>query len=244
MATSARVRTAMSSPGSVVFDLDGTLVDHKSASASAIKALISNTGTHAESSELERAVFEWHRLERLYFTRYLAGEISFQDQRRGRISDILTFLGRDSTETVDDLFDAYLGLYEAAWTAFDDVVPTLTALADLGYRVHVFSNGQHAQQERKLEHTGLRAYVDGLVTSGDLGLSKPDPAAFDAAWNALGADKNRSCYVGDDLHTDARAAAAAGIRGIWINRARERHDATDVLELSSLEEIADRIEFA
>jgi putative hydrolase of the HAD superfamily len=230
--------------GSVVFDLDGTLVDHQGASVSAIRAWISKSEVSTETSELERGVFEWQRLEKLHFSRYLTGEISFQDQRRSRILDILTFLGREISESVDDLFDSYLELYEEAWAAFDDAVPTLTALKDLGYQVHVFSNGQRAQQERKLEFTGLGPHIDGLVTSGDLGVSKPDPHAFTAAWHALGADKNRSCYVGDDLYNDARAATTAGIRGVWINRASERHDAIGVVELSSLEEISDRIEFA
>jgi len=221
---------------SMVFDLDGTLVDHRSASSSAIKTWISATGASTDAA-LALGVTEWARLEHLHFSRYLAGEISFLDQRRSRMSEFLAFLGRGSSHQLDDLFDSYAELYEAAWVAFDDVIPALSVLRDLGYRVCIFSNGERAQQERKLERTGLGDHIDGLITSSDLGMSKPEPAAFSAAWTALGLRMDRSCYVGDNLDVDVRAAAAAGIRGVWINRARDRHDAIDVVEIRSLEEL-------
>jgi putative hydrolase of the HAD superfamily len=224
------------SANSVVFDLDGTLVDHQGASSSAIRAWMSNSGVSADA-ELARGVVEWARLERLHFSRYLAGEISFQDQRRSRISGLLAFLGQRSGKTGDDLFDSYLALYEAAWAPFDDVLTSFTVLEKLGYRICVFSNGQRAQQVRKLERTGLNAHVDGLITSGDLGVSKPDPAAFGAAWAALGIDQGRSWYVGDDLDSDARAASTAGIRGVWINRGKEPDGTAGVTEIRSLDEL-------
>ena len=224
------------SVGSMVFDLDGTLVDHRSASSSAIKTWISRTGASTDA-ELALGVAEWTRLEHLYFSRYLVGEISFRDQRRGRMAELLAFLGRGSSHRLDALFDCYAELYEAAWIAFDDVVPALSVLRDLGYRICIFSNGERAQQERKVERTGLGDHIDGLITSSDLGMSKPEPAAFSAAWTALGLHKDRSCYVGDNLDVDVRAAAAAGIRGVWINRVRDRQDANDVVEIRSLDEL-------
>ena len=221
---------------SIVFDLDGTLMDHQGASLSAIKTWIRNTGVSTDA-ELESGAVEWARLERFHFSRYLTGEITFQDQRRRRISGLLAFLGRGSSEAEDELFDSYLALYEAAWAPFEDVLPALTILKELGYRICVFSNGQRAQQERKLERTGLNAHIDGLITSSDLGLSKPDPASFGAAWTALRVDKGRSCYVGDDLVSDARAAAIAGIHAVWINRAKGPHSAAGVIEIGSLVEL-------
>jgi len=29
-------------------------------------------------------------------------------------------------------------------------------------------------------------------------------------------------YIGDDLHTDAKAASEAGLKGIWLNRDQEK----------------------
>lgn len=223
------------SADSIVLDLDGTLVDHRGASLSAIKAWISSTGATTDA-ELESGAVEWARLERIHFSRYLTGEITFQDQRRQRVSGLLAFLGR-SSHAEDELFDSYLALYEAAWAPFEDAVPALTILKDLGYRICVFSNGQRKQQERKLERTGLDGHIDGLITSSDLGLSKPDPAAFGAAWKALGVDKDRSCYVGDDLMNDVRAAALAGIRAVWINRADGPRATAGVIEIGSLVEL-------
>jgi putative hydrolase of the HAD superfamily len=57
-----------------------------------------------------------------------------------------------------------------------------------------------------------------LVASSEVGAAKPDPAIFGAACARLGLAPERVAYVGDRLATDAEAAAAAGLHGIWLNR--------------------------
>ncbi len=75
-----------------------------------------------------------------------------------------------------------------------------------------------SQQEHKLQRTGLAAYIDVVLTSGRLGVAKPDPAAFQLACAELGVSPAATVYVGDRLDVDALASSAAGLRGIWLNR--------------------------
>jgi putative hydrolase of the HAD superfamily len=57
-----------------------------------------------------------------------------------------------------------------------------------------------------------------LVGVDTLGVGKPDPRVFAEACRRLGTAPGRTAYVGDELDVDARAATAAGLLGIWLDR--------------------------
>lgn len=96
------------------------------------------------------------------------------------------------------------------------MLPCLLALR--GSRVAVLSNGDQAQQEDKLRRTGLLPHVEVVMTSGGLGVAKPDPEAYRLACQRLGVEPARVAYVGDRLDVDAEASRAAGLRGVWLDR--------------------------
>lgn len=78
----------------VFFDLDGTLMDHQAASDLAVVRLLSEYG-HSGLSR-ETVVGLWRTLEDEHMGRYLAGEESFSEQRRARISGFFEYLGNAS----------------------------------------------------------------------------------------------------------------------------------------------------
>ena len=58
-----------------------------------------------------------------------------------------------------------------------------------------------------------------MLTSEQLGVAKPDPRAFELACVHIGVPARAAVYIGDRLEDDALAATAAGLHGIWLNRA-------------------------
>lgn len=101
----------------ILFDLDGTLVDHRQAVLDAVSQVISAfPGAGAPPSVLGDG---WWSLERTHMERYLAGECSFAEQRRQRLREFLPLLGEpvpDGDAELDRWFAAnYHGAYEAAW---------------------------------------------------------------------------------------------------------------------------------
>jgi len=203
----------------VLFDLDGTLVDHAAAEAQAVRQWAQREGWAEDPAGLVQA---WDEIAERHFPAYRQRRTSFQGQRRLRLRDFLPLVGIDpsawSDARLDAAFEGYLRAYEAAWRAFPDAGPCLQELRRV-VRVAVLSNGEQAQQEDKLRRTGLAPYVDVVLTSGLLGVAKPDPAAFTSACARLGVRPEQAVYVGDRLEVDAVAACAAGLRGIWLDRA-------------------------
>jgi putative hydrolase of the HAD superfamily len=64
-----------------LFDLDDTLVDHQSAFRAGTRALHRYLSSTLSLDEFAQ---RWSAAHRRYYDRYLAGEISHDDQRRGR----------------------------------------------------------------------------------------------------------------------------------------------------------------
>jgi len=204
----------------VLFDVDGTLVDHDGAAATGVQQWLMAMGW-ADAKTIAGLVSEWDAIAERHFLVYRARLTTFQGQRRLRLREFLPRVGMDastwSDRRLDDLFNTYLVAYEAAWRSFPDAEPCLEALRG-GAQIAILSNGNQEQQERKVSQTGLGRYVDVVLTSDQLGVSKPDPRAFELACVRLGVPARAAVYIGDQLEVDALAATAAGLRGIWLNR--------------------------
>lgn len=204
----------------ILFDLDGTLVDHDAAEHAAITGWINEAGFPTGINGIPSKLI-WHELAEEAFAEHRDGRLTFQGQRRQRVAQFLPLMGIDtapmSEADLDAQFLNYLHRYEAAWVAYPDVIDCLTRLRG-SYRVAVLSNGDQAQQQDKVNRTGLAGFVETVIASSALGVSKPDAAAFTLAAARLGIDPAEVIYVGDRLDMDAQAATGAGMCGVWLNR--------------------------
>jgi putative hydrolase of the HAD superfamily len=145
---------------------------------------------------------------------YLNGGASFVEQRRIRIQAIMENELNDSE--CDQLFERYLDRYVAAWSLYDDVLPFLEKHAD--EIVGVISDGNHTQQQQKLEVTGISGFFRHVFTRESLGISKRSPHAYLAVCEYLGIEPVQMSYIGDNLETDVVVTGSLGIRSFWLNR--------------------------
>lgn len=221
----------------MLFDLDGTLVDHDGAAQRAVADWLTETQLATEEQCTAGLVGLWDDIAERHFPAFREGVITFQEQRRRRLRDFLPQLHvsvQDMNEAdLDSVFDDYLRHYEAAWRAYPDAQPCLLALGRLGLRLAVLSNGDQGQQEDKLRRTNLRQHFELVMTSGSLGAAKPSELAFHRACQRLSKPPASVVYVGDCLDVDAQAATRAGLGGIWLSR-EGRAASTSCLTIASL----------
>jgi putative hydrolase of the HAD superfamily len=227
---SPRVRT-------VLFDLDGTLLDHRGSVTTALHQWLPTLGVDASAEVIDA----WFTAEARHFPAWRRGEISFAEQRRRRLRDVLPLLDHtvDDDDELDRVFDGYLRHYESAWTLFEDVEPMLGELAIHGVGLAVLSNGLVAQQSAKLEKVGLTGRVGPLFTAEGLGVAKPDPQAFRRVCAELGIARDSVLHVGDLYEVDVVAARTAGLAAVHLDRndegpREERRRITTLRDLPAL----------
>lgn len=217
----------------VVWDVDDTIFDYAGADRAGLRSLLDHEGLPDGCESVERALSLWQQATARHWARFAAGECDFEGQRRDRVREFTGIPFPDAE--ADAWFARHVVHYEAAWSLFPDTVPALDVLAD-GYRHAVLSNSAFAHQDRKLRALGVRDRFEVLLCAAELGVSKPEAAAFHAVCEAMGLAPAEVAYVGNEPDIDARGAVEAGLFGIWLDRhgAGGRPELTRITGLAQL----------
>jgi len=88
-----------------------------------------------------------------------------------------------------------------------------------------------------LERTGLSALLDGVVSSAEVGVGKPDTRLFAAALAVAGANPGEALHVGDSFEEDVEGALAAGVGAVWLRRQAVAGERPRVRVIASLDEL-------
>ena len=201
----------------VLFDLDDTLFDHHHSSRRALEAVQRSHACFAGMpfEDLERA--HMRHLEELHLD-VMVGRVPIDDARRERFRRLCVSAGVRADEAlVNASAMAYREAYVAARRAIAGAA-ALLGLVKARARVGIVSNNLLDEQREKLRQCALAPFVDALVVSEEVGVSKPDPEIFRVALERLRCAPSDAVMVGDSWSADVLGARAAGIRAIWFNR--------------------------
>ncbi|MDC7220072.1 MAG: HAD family hydrolase [Spirochaetales bacterium] len=207
----------------VVFDIDNTLIDYYGAEREGARKFGKMFAAQIPGYNRDRFCERWAELTQREFERFLAREISYEDQRLNRIR--LIFDNPHMTdEEAWEYFSHYYNFYEQSWELYDDVLECLGQLKARGIEMAVITDGAQIHQEKKLVNMGIREYFQFVLTAEGEGMVKPEAEFFLRAVNRFGSEPGDVIYVGDNLTKDARGASGAGLIGVWLNRNGEEGD--------------------
>ncbi|MFE0173637.1 HAD family hydrolase [Streptomyces sp. NPDC059002] len=186
-----------SSGTSVIFDLDGTLVDSEPNYYEASRALLAEfTGREYTWADNEQYVgISSHETLAVWKKEY--------------------GIEASVPELLADLDRRYLALARADTHVYPEMRKLVERLHDAGVPMAVASGSSRAAIEAILSGTGLDAQLTTLVSAEEVPHGKPAPDVFLAAADLLGAAP-ADCVVFEDAAPGARAAHAAGMRCIAI----------------------------
>jgi putative hydrolase of the HAD superfamily len=121
---------------------------------------------------------------------------------------------------------------------YPEVPAALAALRAGGHRLVVVSNWDVSLHEM-LRATGLRALVDGAISSAEAGAAKPSAAIFERAFELAGRGAGGGLHAGDSLEDDVAGALAAGLAPVLVVRDGPPPDVpAGVTVVASLAELA------
>jgi FMN phosphatase YigB (HAD superfamily) len=101
----------------------------------------------------------------------------------------------------------------------------------------VSNSTSEARVRQILDRAGILDYFSRVVSSGTEGVEKPDPEIFRRTLKRMEVRPEEALYVGNLAFTDAKAAAAAGLHSVWLNRygfgyGEDPPEITSLLEVS------------
>ena len=117
------------------------------------------------------------------------------------------------------------------------------------YKLGIIANQPPGTDER-LERYGLARYFQVCVSSGDVGVSKPDPVIFHLALEQANCAPEDALMIGDRLDNDVRPAKALGFQTARIlqgpARLQQPRDAAETPDatVADLDELADLLRVA
>jgi phosphoglycolate phosphatase len=185
----------------VVFDLDGTLVDTAPDLVGATNHALADLGLSPVSAHVLRP---W---------------ISFGARRM--IVEALAHAQAPRPETeVDRLLDLFLGYYEANIAResrpFPGAVEAIAALTSAGARLAVCTNKRESLSRALLNALDLDRHFHGLAGRDTFPVCKPHPDHLLGAIRLAGGDHSRALMIGDS-DVDIRTAKAAHVPVVAVS---------------------------
>ena len=194
----------------IVFDMDGTLIDHGTA---AVRERLAVRGLVAEYVPDVRLDLFQTRFDDYLDTHHRevdTGAVAIPKFRSDRLRHALAPWG-SVPGGVEHAVAACADRTAATVTLFEGVTALLVALRERGVQVGVATNGPAAIQHAKCQRLRLDVLTDAVVTSEDAGCVKPAPGIFHQLLDRLGVSAGDAVVVGDSWRDDVMGGLAAGV---------------------------------
>ncbi|WP_404365283.1 phosphoglycolate phosphatase [Marinobacter sp.] len=192
-------------PRTILFDLDGTLVDSAPDLAASVDQMLRALGRPAAGEE---SVRQWvGNGAAILVRRALAGRVDYDN---GPVLEETDF-----RQALDLFYTAYADRNGRHSSVYPGVIPFLQAALDHGCRLGVVTNKPGAFTGHLLELMELDHWFEIAVSGDTLPVRKPDPAPLHHAIEFLGGETTTTLMVGDSA-TDVQAAGFAGVAVVAV----------------------------
>ncbi len=194
----------------ILFDLDGTLIDYDATQKYAAVKAIEQLGI-PRSPELEQNVLD-----------LVSGEAvqDIEACRPGWMPADSEYMQGIFTEAGVNLPSGlFLNNYFEAMSQHGEALPGIIELLislKKNHSIGIVSNGLGPVQRKRLVKAELMEYLDLLVVSCEVGCAKPDPAILQLAMRLADSTPETTLFIGDSIGSDMRAAEAAGVDFVLI----------------------------
>ena len=181
----------------VIFDMDGLLVDSETRALRAWREVASKHGIPNIDKLFPKIIGTNTYTRGIIFDKWYGGRFDFTT----------------CNEEVRSLAHHYEALTPIPLKA--GVRELLSYLHENGYRIAIASSGLYTTIERRMKYHGIYEYFDVIVSGEMVKNSKPDPEIFLLCAQKLGADP-AEITVFEDSPNGIKAARAAGMRPVMV----------------------------
>jgi len=219
----------------ILFDLDDTLLDFKSAARSAFSALM----TDLQVEETPDLYSIYQVANHKAWADFEQGRISALELRSQRFRDFVAAANLSGIPAPFELNALFLGHLTRYTTTIDGALELLERLYGRT-RLGIVTNGLKEVQRPRIQQAGMAGYFSAVLVSDELGVAKPSAAFYAMAHERMGYPPKESVLVvGDSRLSDIFGAMQFGFQACWYNPSGQRaEDACEpAFEARSLSDI-------
>ncbi|HEL1969545.1 TPA: HAD family hydrolase [Streptococcus suis] len=198
----------------LIFDVDDTLYDQIQPFERALERHI-----EVAREQIEPLYLSFRRYADEVFEATAIGKMSLKDSHIYRMKHALADFGYQVSEAtalaIQIDYDYFQGQIELS-PVFPEIFSWCQAQ---GIVMGIITNGPYRHQLRKIRTMGLVNWfeLEHVLISGQVGITKPNPAIFQLMEERLGMSGEDICYLGDSFENDVVGAKAAHWKAIWFN---------------------------
>lgn len=197
----------------VLWDIDGTLIDFKKSEYAALYSCFKHFGI----SLTDEHISKYHLINRSYWDAFDRGEIQKSTVYTARFADFckLFHFSGATPEEINMLYQILLG---ECSVMYDGAYELCLQLKACGIKQYAVTNGSTKAQEIKLEKTGLINLFDGVFISDKIGHAKPSQEFFEYVFSHIpDFSKDYSIIIGDNLVCDIDGGNKAGLKTCYFD---------------------------
>ncbi len=226
----------------IYFDVDDTILDHKSAERAALQL------THDHFAELKIISIQdlwqhYHANNVTLWQDYGNGKIDRPFLEYNRFARTLTDLNISSIDP-DVMRAFYMQCYQDNWRWIEHAENVLDVLIQT-YPIGFLTNGFRELQRAKADQFKLWSYTKYYVISEEVGYMKPSPEIFDYATKLVNFAPHEILYVGDSFTSDILGASNFGWKTAWFTKSQDpdsiRHATFAFDDLQKLPELIQNV---
>ncbi len=185
----------------IIFDLDDTLHDKSASLKSYADELLNTTLNNLDVPE-QRFVSEFSAQNNII-------------QPKTQVFRVLAERFNFSPKLERELLLAFDRSFHEFSVPFDGAKEALAMLKKSGVSIGCITNGRDFFQKRKIAALGFDEYFDFIITSGGVGVKKPDLSIFKLGLSKFSASGQKVCFCGDSLSSDMAPAKNLGLVTLW-----------------------------
>ncbi len=185
----------------VIFDLDGTLIDSAGDVGAAVNRVLADHGLAPIDAEAQRSLMGEGGRVRTRKAFALRGKDLDEAELSARVRDFVRYYAEHPIDST---------------VPYPGVIDTLGRLADAGVRMAVCTNKYEGSARDVLARLGLMPPIEDAAGADSFDVRKPHPGHILNLLARMGAAPGEALMVGDSIH-DVKAAKAAGLPVIAVS---------------------------
>ncbi len=226
----------MSKFETILFDVDGTLLDFDKTEREALFLTLKQLDIEPSEKNIE----EYTKVNSKLWQMLEKGEIKKEKLKTERFRKFFENIKIIADENIAS--EIYIDNLSKSYFVLDGALELCSKLAKK-YRIAVSSNGIAKVQHSRLHLSGLKKYFEYVYISDEIGYPKPKKEFFDYIFADLNITDLKSVIIlGDSLTSDIKGGNNAGIATCWYNPGNLDNDTDSVCDytikiLSEFEDI-------